>query len=714
MSDNPLHLLMNPKSIATVGAGNNPLKMGTLQALSILCDGYQGAFYPVHPADKQVLGRKAYPSVADLPEAPDLAMLIVPTDQVAQLLEEFGRIGTKRAIVISAGFKETGADGRDLEQKLNEIAGRYGMRFLGPNCVGMINSQIFLNMTVGRWSDRPGRLGLVSQSGTYITQSLCWLKDKGIRFSKAISVGNEANINLADALEYLGEDEATQAIILYIEGIRNGQRFVDVARRITPHKPILAQYVGGSAAGARAGQSHTGAMAGPDSLYEGIFRQAGVLRVQTLEELYGHGWALATQPPLRGRRLGVMTNSGGPGTAISHTADTGGMEIPRYSEGLQKEIRRHILSHASSANPVDMTFHLDMQLLSTTIPEMILKSGEVDAMIIHGVMNSGFMRDILPHLQHVVPDITMEKIEAMFHPDMSGMVELPAKYRMPLLVSSFFGREDNCTAAYMDHDIPVFDTPEKAARAMLALLRYKGIRERKQGSTSPLPPADAEAKALLAEARGQGRKALDEHQAKRILARYGIPVARESLAQSEDEAIGAARKIGYPVAAKACSWRIPHKSGKGLLALRLTSDDDVRAAFRSIQAAAGSDVAVLIQGMVQGEREVVAGMTRLPSFGPCILFGLGGVFTEALKDNAIRCAPLTDADAEEMIFDIRARDLLGAFRGLPPVDVSSLTGILRKVGEIALLHPEIAEIDLNPIIIDGDQPVAVDALFVLA
>ena len=278
MSDNPLHLLMNPRSIATVGAGNNPLKMGTMQALSILCDGYQGAFYPVHPADKTVLGRKAYPSVADLPEAPDLAMLIVPTDQVAQLLEEFGRIGTKRAIVISAGFKETGADGRDMEQKLNEIAGRYGMRFLGPNCVGMINSQISLNMTVGRWSDRPGRLGLVSQSGTYITQSLCWLKDKGIRFSKAISVGNEANINLVDALEYLSEDEATQAIILYIEGLRNGQRFVEVARRITPRKPVLAQYVGGSAAGARAGQSHTGAMAGPDSLYEGIFRQAGILR----------------------------------------------------------------------------------------------------------------------------------------------------------------------------------------------------------------------------------------------------------------------------------------------------------------------------------------------------------------------------------------------------------------------------------------------------
>ncbi len=714
MSDNPLHLLMNPKSIATVGAGNNPVKMGAMQALSILCDGYQGAFYPVHPTDGTVLGRKAYPSVAALPEPPDLAMLIVPTDQVAQLLEEFGRIGTRRAIVISAGFKETGADGRSMEQRLNEIAARYGMRFLGPNCVGIINSQISLNMTVGRWSDRPGKLGLVSQSGTYVTQSLCWLAGKGIRFSKAVSVGNEANIDLADVLEYLGEDDATKAVILYIECIRNGRRFLDVARRITPRKPVLAQYVGGSAAGARAGQSHTGAMAGPDFLYDGVFRQAGILRVQTLEELYAHGWALATSPPLRGRRLGIVTNSGGPATAISHTADRGGMEIPAFSQKLQGEIRRHILSHASSANPVDMTFHLDMQLLSTTIPEMIMKSGEADAVIVHGVMNSGFMSDMLPHLRHAIPDITLEKILAMFRVDLSETVQLPHRYQMPLIVSSFFGREDNCTAAFMDNDIPVLDTPEKAARAMLALLRYKEIRKRKAGAPSALPPADAEAQALLAGAKRDGQNALDEHQAKRILARYGIPVARESLARSEEEAVGAARKIGYPVAAKACSWRIPHKSGRGLIALRLASDAEVRAAFRSIRAAAGGDVPILIQEMVRGEREFVAGMTRFPSFGPCILFGLGGVFTEALKDNAIRCAPLTDADAEAMLFEIRSRDLLGAFRGLPPVDIPSLTAVLRTLGEIALLHPEIAEIDLNPILIEGDKPVAVDALFVLA
>jgi len=275
MPENPLHLLLNPKSIAVAGASNNPMKMGTLQALSLLKDGYAGKFYPVHPTEKVVLGHPACASPLDLPEPPDLAMLVVPTAQVVPLLEDFAKIGTKRAIIISAGFRETGSEGRALEERLREIAATYGIRFLGPNCMGILNSAISLNLTVAEFEKRPGSLGMASQSGTYITQTLPYLRERGIRFSKAISCGNEANIDVIDALEYLGEDEQTKAIILYIEGIRDGRRFIETAQRITPVKPVLAQYVGGSAAGARAGLSHTGAMAGPDFLYDGIFRQAG-------------------------------------------------------------------------------------------------------------------------------------------------------------------------------------------------------------------------------------------------------------------------------------------------------------------------------------------------------------------------------------------------------------------------------------------------------
>ncbi|MDD5713207.1 MAG: CoA-binding protein, partial [Smithellaceae bacterium] len=311
MAENPLHLLLNPRSIATVGAGNNPMKMGTIQALSIVKDGYRGKFYPIHPKDEIVLGHKAYKSAFDLPEAPDLVMLVVPTLQVIPVIEDFGKIGTKRAIIITAGFKEVGPEGRAREEKLNEVAARYGMRFLGPNCMGMLNTEISLNVTVAHLEEKPGLLGLASQSGTYVTQTLAYLRRRGIRFSKAISCGNEANINIIDALEYFGEDEQTKAVILYVEGIRDGRRFIEVAQEVSRRKPILAQYVGGSAAGARAGLSHTGAMAGPDFLYDGIFKQAGVIRMHSIEDLYAHGWTLATQPPLKGKRIAVVTNSGG-------------------------------------------------------------------------------------------------------------------------------------------------------------------------------------------------------------------------------------------------------------------------------------------------------------------------------------------------------------------------------------------------------------------
>jgi len=712
--ENPLHLLMNPTSVATAGAGNNPAKMGTMQALSITKDGYQGKFYPVHPTDGMVLGHKAYASALDLPEPPDLAMLVVPTKQVIPVLEDFGRIGTRRAIIITAGFKETGAGGRSLEDRLNEVADRYGIRFLGPNCMGMLNTQLSLNLTVAHLTGKPGSLGMASQSGTYVTQTLAYLRNRGIRFSKAISVGNEANIDIVDALEYLGEDEHTKAIILYIEGIRDGRRFIEVARKITPHKPVLAQYVGGTGAGARAGLSHTGAMAGPDFLYEGIFRQAGVIRVQTIEDLYSQGWALAAQPPLRGRRVGVVTNSGGPGTAISHHADLGGLDVPRFSEDLQGRIRPLIQGHASSANPVDLTFHLDMRLLSTGIPELIMQSGEVDGVILHGAMSTGFMREVYPHLRKLLNNISEEQFIESYRGDMTETVSLPRKYDMPLLVSSFFGAEDAYTQAYQENDIPVFDSPEKAARAMASFLRHKEIRDREAMVAPILPERSEAADQIIKKALENGQQALDEFQAKKILSLYGIPVTRESLAKTAGEAVQAARGIGYPVVVKACSWDIMHKTGKGLMALNLRTEPEIRRALRSIRQAAGFKVPVLIQEMVSGTREFVAGMTRFDGFGPCVLFGLGGVLTEALRDTTWRSAPLSAAEAQEMLTDIRAKKLVGGFRGMPAVDTAALGGILQGIGFIAVLHPEIAEIDLNPIIIAGSAPIVADALFVLA
>jgi acetyltransferase len=714
MSDNPLHLLMNPQSIAVVGANNNPSKMGTIQALSIIKDGYRGKFYPVHLTEKTVLGYKAFAVVEDLPEAPDLAMLIVPVSAIIPLLESFGKIGTKRVIIVTGGFKETGTGGQDMENNLNEIARHYGIRFVGPNCLGIINSEILLNTTVAPFSGEPGLLGFASQSGTYVTQVLPYLRKRGIRFSKAISLGNEANINIVDALEYLGEDQQTKAIILYIEGIRDGRKFIEVARRITPHKPVLAQYVGGSISGARAGLSHTGAMAGPDFLYEGIFKQAGIIRVGSIEDLYAHGWSLATQPPLQGRRVGVMTNSGGPATSIAYTCDLVGLEVPRFSDSLQKEIKPLIEPHASAANPVDLTFHTGMEKLAVTIPEIMMKSQEVDAIILHGAISSGFLREIYSHTYDLLGGISLEEFLDLAGPVLPEAFELPHKYKIPFLLSTFFDREDNYTKGYQDANTPVFYSPENAARALGSLYRYKKIRERISSKENVLPAISPTAVSILNEAKSKGQKALDEHAAKKILTAYGVPVTREVLAATKTEVMEAARTIGYPVALKACSWEIMHKSGKGLIELNIVNATALKSAVDRIQKAARKAVPLLVQEMLHGTREFLAGMTRFAGFGPCVVFGLGGVFTEIFRDTTIRMAPLADADVRGMFADIRTRKLLEEFRGLPPVQIDALTKIIQAVGNIALLHPEIAEIDLNPIIVSGDRPVVADALMVLA
>jgi acetate---CoA ligase (ADP-forming) len=713
MTANPLHLLMNPQSIAVVGANNVPTKMGTIQALNIFKDGYRGRFYPIHPTEKTVLGFQAYASPEELPEAPDLAMLIVPIKSVASLLESFGRIGTKRAIVITAGFKETGDAGQHMEKKINEIAKRYQMRFVGPNCMGIINSQVPLNTTVLPIDKEPGFLGFASQSGTFLSQSLPYLRKRGIRFSKAISLGNEANINIVDALEYLGEDEQTKAIILYIEGIREGKRFLETARRITPRKPVLALYVGGSASGARAGLSHTGAMAGPDFLYNGIFKQAGIIRVNTIEDLYAHGWTLATQPPMKGKRVAIMTNSGGPSTTIACTCDAVGLDVPRLSDKVQKEIRKHIEPHASATNPVDLTFDLGMEKLAVTLPEIVMKSGEVDAIILHGVMMTGYLKEIYPNIKEVAGNISLEDFMNFTPPMATETFDLSRKHKIPMLISSFFDHEDNYIRRYQETNTPVFYSPENTARALGSLYKFKLIKERAPFKKITVPRVKKQASNIIRQAIKNKQKALDEHAAKKLLACYGVPVTKEILVSTKVQALAAAKKIGYPVAMKACSWEIMHKSGKGLIALNVEKETRLKKEFSNIQKNAGKKVPVLVQEMIKGNREFLAGMTRFDGFGPCVVFGLGGVFTEVYQDTTIRLAPIADSDAKEMFAEIHAHKLLDEFRGMPKVKIDGLSKIIQAVGNIALLHPEIAEIDLNPIIISGANPVVADALIAL-
>ncbi len=713
-SSHPLHLLLNPSSIAIVGANNNPMKMGTMHALSILKDGFAGKLYPVHPKEKTVLGMEAFTSVESLPAAPDLAILVVPSSEIIKLVEEFGKKGTRRVIIITAGFRETGSAGRAEEERLQSVAARYGIRFLGPNCMGIINTDISLNTTVVTLNMKDGRLGMVSQSGTYVSQTLPYLVKHGIRFSKAISVGNSTDISLIDALEYLGDDESTKAISLYIEGLSEPKRFLEVARSIVSRKPIVAQYVGGSKAGARAGLSHTGALAAPDHLYDGLFKQAGVIRVDSVEDLFGHGWMLATQPRLKGKRVAVLTNSGGPGSSMAHTCEQNGFEVVEFSESLKKKIEPLVPPHAPCGNPVDITFSMDVEVLSKKIPEIVMQSGEVDAVVLHGTMRSGFIKIIYPHLVDMLNGTPLETILDMLKIDFEKSASLPHIYGIPMAISSFFDFEDDFTAAYHSHDVPVYDSPEKAARALSALLKYHTILQRLKDAPdeSPLQKND-EAERILHDAKRAGQRVLDEYQSKRLLAAYGLPVSKEMLIQNESELAEAVAALGFPVVLKACSSDIPHKTGKGLIYLRLNSMDECREAFKNIRKSAESDVPVLVSAMARGEREFMAGFLRHELFGEVVSFGLGGIFAETIGDTTFRLAPLSVNDAKHMMCDIRHAGLLGEVRGLPAVDEASLMHIIRSLGAIGMHHHAVREIDINPVLVEGSRPVIVDALVVL-
>jgi acetyltransferase len=705
--ENPVENLMNPSSIAFVGASNNFTTMGTILCMNLLTGGYAGEVLPVHPTESVVLGLKAYPAIEAIPVVPDLGVLVVPTRLVLDMVESFGRLGTRRMVIITAGFRETGDEGGRLEKALVERASRHGIRFLGPNCLGIVNTHSRLNITVGPIRDFDGGLGMVSQSGAYVGQIVSYLHRNGVVLSKAISVGNEADIDLVDCIEYLGDDEGTKAIGMYIEGIRDVDRFLDVASRVSRIKPIVAQYVGGTEAGARSSSSHTGAMAGPAHLYEALFEQSGVIQVDSIEDVYKTGSALANQPPLRGRRVAVLTNSGGPGTSIANTCNRLGLEVPEFSGDLKERISALIPGHASARNPVDLTFHVDMKSLTDEIPRLLFSSDEVDAVIIHGIIETGFLDLLYPGIKKYI-DITKEQLFDMMSINLDVLVSMPSTYGKPLLISSFFGREDRCIQTFHAHRIPTFDVPEKTAHAMGAFLRHLMVRNRQAARRLEVEVPPKDAVNIVAGARGRG---LDEFEAKAVLRAYGIPTSREMRVDSLMAAIDAGRAIGFPVALKACSPDIRHKTELGLVRLGIGNEEELEEAFSHMSANGGVSRFIVAE-MLYGARELMAGVTRHPGFPPCVLFGLGGILAEAVEDISLRFAPLSRQDASEMLDAISAKRVLDAFRGMKPVDRDGLMDMLIALGRLALNFPEIREIDLNPIMVVEGRPCVADALMV--
>ena len=448
--------------------------MGTGQLSSILIQGFKGPVYPIHPSEAEVLKLTAYPTIADVPETPDLVVLVLPTDVVPGILEECGRAGVPAAIVVSGGFKEAGGPGAEKERLLAEIAGRYDMTLIGPNAIGVSNFHIGLDTTYFPYRYKPGGVTVVSQSGTYSCQIYDYAGRLGVGLSHTVSVGNSAATDLSDCLEYFADEPTTRSIALYIEGVSDGEKFMKAARYAVGRKPVAAIYVGGTGAGAQAGMSHTGALAGEDDVYDGMLRQAGILRAYSIEELLDWSWALANQPVPPGNRMCVLSNSGGPGASMADCCVRAGLEVPRLSETLQAELRGYLPHTASTLNPVDMTFTMDFEVLHRKVPQAILASGEVDGIVEYNTFGPYLFRVIQEELgdrvQFPIDDTTPVIVSIL-----ESFKDLPREYGRPIAASSFWGREDEAITYLTDNGIPMYPTPERAVGAMAALYHRRRV-----------------------------------------------------------------------------------------------------------------------------------------------------------------------------------------------------------------------------------------------
>ncbi|MBI9087170.1 MAG: CoA-binding protein [Desulfobacterales bacterium] len=471
ISESPLYRIANPQSIAFFGASKNISGMGTSILGSLQAQGFEGPVYPVHPRDEQILGLTACKDVRDLPEIPDLAVMVLPTRVVPEVLDACGEKGIRQAVIVSGGFQEVGPEGADLQKSLLAVAQNHGIRLLGPNCLGVANPHHKLNTTFLPNNSAPGFIGMASQSGSFITQMFSYLDHYGMGFSTGFSVGNEANIDLVDCLEYLGACPHTRVIALYVETLRRGRQFIETARAIVPHKPIVAYYVGGSAAGKTASLSHTGALAGPDRLYDGVFRQSGVIRAHSMEELFDFCLVLGTCPPPKGNRMVIQTHSGGPGAVAADACSRNGLEINPLGKATLEALAPYVPSTGSANNPVDLTFSRNPMDFFSSIPKILIEEPSADGLLVYFLIPDSVMRRALDQMG--VPTEQIEgEVRKIIHAQCQSIYDLQQQSPKPIVGFSFMDRNDRFISRMVEMGFPILESPTRAARAMAALYQY--------------------------------------------------------------------------------------------------------------------------------------------------------------------------------------------------------------------------------------------------
>jgi len=478
ISESPLHKIARPQSIAFFGGSNNFSSMGSSILNTILTDGFEGEIFPVHPREESVLNLKAYAHVSDIPQVPDMAFIVLPTKIVVQTLKACGEKGIRHAVIVTAGFNEVGEEGAERQEELEGIARKYNIRFTGPNCIGVVNSHLRFNATFLPSQGRPGFIGMASQSGSFITQMFDYLGTRfGQSFSTGFSLGNEADIDMVDCIEYLGACPDTRVIALYIESIRRGREFIEVARAVSKIKPIVAFYVGGSETGRRACLSHTGSLAGPDRLYEGVFRQSGIIRAYSVEELFDFSYALGSCPLPKGNRAVIQTHSGGPGAAAADACERSGIDLPSLSSATLEKLGEFVPHTGSVNNPVDLTFTKNPLDFFHAIPKILLCEKSADSLLVYFLASSAMVHRALAGLG--VPEDELDaQVEKIVDDQCRSVASLVEAYGKPVLGFSFLTRENHFISGLQDKGVPVMPSPERAAKALGALVDYTRLRKK--------------------------------------------------------------------------------------------------------------------------------------------------------------------------------------------------------------------------------------------
>ena len=688
--------IFKPKSIAIVGASRDPKAIGHQCVKNLIDSGYEGKIYPVNPKADEVAGLKCYHSILDIPDKVDIALIVVPAKLVPAVTEECGKKGVKGLVIIASGFSEVGRE--DLEREVVEIAHKYGMRILGPNVVGIMNNPLHMNASFGPYLPYPGKAAMISQSGALLIamDARTWVDKVGI--SHMISIGNMADLDFGDLINYFNEDEDTNVISLYIEGVKDGRKFLNACKN--SKKPIIALKAGTSKRGAAAAASHTGSLAGSTKIYEAAFKQGHVVWAENLDALFDETMALALQKPMRGDNLLIITNGGGVGVLATDAAEKYGVPIKDAPDDLKLLMFKHMPEFGNPKNPVDLTGMADR-------PEY-----------------EGSIRDALKH--DWVDGVVVLYCETSFTDPQNIAEGIYKAYKdsgvdKPIAVS-FVGGERSVKAGewLIENGIPYYNSPHAAVRALAALRTYGRYLEKASKEFVPYKVNKEKVEAIIGKAKACGRSLLTEPEAKEVFAAYGLPVPKGKLAHNPEEAVKIARAVEYPVVMKIVSPNIVHKSDAGGVKVNIKSDDEVRKAFQEIIENAerydprAEILGVYVQHMEPWGTETIIGSINDSQFGPTVMFGLGGIFVEILKDVTFRIAPFSKDEALDMVKEINGYGILKGARGEKPKDIEAIAEAVSRLSQLVWdFRDVIKEVDANPVIVYEKGLSVVDARIIL-